>query len=133
MGSNFHDVGLFHQKFDLPTFYEMEPPTLLDDETLEFRLKFLREELKEFEDAHREGRLVDAFDGLIDLVYVALGTAHMMRLPWQEGWEEVQRANMTKMRAQRAEESTRNSTLDVVKPPGWIPPNLQMVLDRYML
>jgi predicted HAD superfamily Cof-like phosphohydrolase len=70
------------------------------------------------------------FDGLIDLVYVALGTAQLHHFPWADGFAEVQRANMTKERATRAEQSTRGSTFDVVKPAGWTPPNIIEVLMR---
>ena len=41
----------------------------------------------------------DHYDALIDLTYVAMGTAYMMGLPWQDLWDEVQRANMSKVRA----------------------------------
>jgi hypothetical protein len=37
-------------------------------------------------------------DALVDLVYVALGTAHLHRLPWEALFTEVQRANVTKER-----------------------------------
>jgi predicted HAD superfamily Cof-like phosphohydrolase len=66
-------------------------------------------------------------DALIDLVYVALGTADLMGLPWEKMFEEVQRANMAKERAKSADESMaktgRGHVLDVVKPAGWTPPD----------
>ena len=89
-----------------------------------FRIKFLKEELEEFNDAYERGDLVHAFDGLMDLVYVALGTAYMMNVPWAEAWPHVQNANMLKKRASHEGESTRGSSLDVVKPEGWVAPNM---------
>ncbi len=65
-----------------------------------------------------------ALDGLVDLVYVALGTAWLMGLDFPEAWRRVHAANMQKVRAQRKEESARGTTFDVVKPAGWQPPNL---------
>lgn len=130
--SNFDDVGDFHQKFDLPTD---NFPNLLDSETQEYRVKFLREELKEFTDAWDESNLALAADALIDLVYVAMGTAHFMGLPWQELWDEVQRANMSKVRCRSAEEAEaatgRKSVHDVIKPEGWTPPDIEGVLSRW--
>jgi hypothetical protein len=107
--NDFDDVGEFHRKFNLPVASDGLPRELTRDE-LEFRLKFLIEELEEYAHAvgydlytelnrhHERQDLPKAFDALIDLVYVALGTAHLHRFPWQEGWNEVQRANVTKER-----------------------------------
>lgn len=72
--------------------------------------------------------LPDIADGLIDLVYVALGTAHLHGFPWDALFDEVQRANMSKVRATHAEQSRRKSTLDVVKPEGFQPPDIVGVL-----
>lgn len=114
------DVAAFHRKFGL----EKPPaPHFLPTHALDFRLKFLREEVQEFEDTHRGGDMHGAADGLVDLVYVAHGTADMMGIPWYSVWEEVQRKNLMKRRASSAAESKRGSSLDVIKPPGWTPPD----------
>jgi predicted HAD superfamily Cof-like phosphohydrolase len=90
----------------------------------------MQEELDEFIDAINRMDHADAFDALIDLVYVAMGTAHLFGYPWQDGWDEVQRANMTKQRAATADQSKRASTWDVVKPPDWTPPDIAGVLKE---
>lgn len=41
---------------------------------------------------------------------------------WDMLWDDVQRANMSKERAVRADQSKRGSTHDVFKPVGWIAP-----------
>jgi len=69
------------------------------------------------------------FDGLIDLVYIALGMAYRMGLPFHEGFKRVHEANMRKVRAQTPEDSKRGSTLDIVKPDGWEPANLEDLCD----
>jgi predicted HAD superfamily Cof-like phosphohydrolase len=118
------DVGDFHARFGVP---EAPMAALLDAHTQRFRRKFMQEELDEFRDACADGDLAKAFDALLDLEYVLLGTARMMGLAtvWQAGWDEVQRANMTKQRAARdGSDSKRGSGLDVVKPAGWTPPDL---------
>lgn len=131
--SNFDDVGEFHEKFGLPAVRRTHPvhPQLLDHDMFRFRLKFLEEELSEFVHAQHAQDLAKAADALIDLVYVAMGTAHKMGLPWQELWREVQRANMAKERATSADQSKRGSTFDVIKPPGWQPPDIDGVLRKY--
>jgi len=130
---NFRDVGEFHARFGLPNANGGNiKPRVLDEDLLQFRTKFMYEELNEFEDAATGGSLEGMADALVDLVYVAMGTAHLMGLPWEELWNEVQRANMTKVRAARAEDSKRGSTYDVVKPEGWTPPDIAGVLARHM-
>lgn len=51
---------------------------------------------------------------------------------WDEMWSDVQRANMSKERATSAEQSKRNSTLDVFKPEGWIPPRTEELIKKYV-
>lgn len=114
------DVLAFQQKFQVPMASE---PSFLDDAGFEFRMKFLKEELIEFEQAHQEGDMHGAADALVDLAYVLHGTALMMGLPWPRLWAEVQRANMTKERAASASQSKRGSALDIIKPTGWVGPD----------
>ena len=118
--SNFSDVRAFHQKFGL--LPEDGPPRLLTGELLNFRTKFMEEELTEFIDATATNNLVNATDALLDLIYVALGTAVLMRVPWQACWRHVQMANMRKIRATSAADSKRGWAQDVVKPLGWVSP-----------
>lgn len=128
---HYNDVLDFHKKFEVP----LAPYTkLLEGEALEFRLKFLQEELDEFKKAHDEGNLEDAIDALIDLQYVLHGTAQMMGITpeqWSEHWDVVQNANMSKVRASHAGESKRGTSLDVVKPSGWVAPNHTPIIDKY--
>ena len=137
-GSNFDDVGDFHRKFDLPSVPAGgggAVPTHVEgfDESLyQFRLKFLKEELRELERGWRAGDLPQVADALLDLVYVAMGTAQLLGLPWQELWDEVQRANMSKVRASTADESARATgrghASDVLKPPNFVPPDIAGIL-----
>lgn len=121
------DVMSFHQRF-VPDTIEILPK-FLDGEKFDFRKRFLLEEVEEFVEAHREHDLAGAADALVDLVYVAIGTAIMMGLPWEKMWDEVQAANMRKVRGDPdASNSKRQSRFDVVKPEGWQPPDIQGVL-----
>lgn len=76
---------------------------------------------------HLEGML----DGLVDLVYVALGTAQLHGFNFSEAWNRVHEANMTKVRVQRPNESKRNSIFDVVKPPGWVAPSHRDLVSNH--
>ena len=130
MSDMWSDIAKFHQKFSLP---QEEVPSFPNDEMMAFRIDFMQEELNEFREAVEKRDIVMAFDALLDLAYVTLGTAYLMHLPWNEGWEHVQAANMEKVRAKKAADSTRGSAYDVVKPPGWVPPNRMLHAEVIML
>lgn len=115
------DIAEFHTKFGLE--YRGHPRQLPPDMFM-FRYKFMQEELNEYADAHEAGDIAKQFDALIDLAYVLFGTSYLQGFPFAKGWQRVQVANMAKVRVERAEDSLRNSTFDVVKPPGWTAPDL---------
>lgn len=127
MHSNFHDVIDFHNKYGLVYTGKVRP---LDKSTQAYRIHFLEEELNEFIQSANLDDTVGMADALIDIVYVAMGTAYMMGLPWQKLWDEVQRTNMNKIRATDANQSKRKNLLDVIKPEGWEPPNLKAIIDE---
>jgi predicted HAD superfamily Cof-like phosphohydrolase len=120
------DVQAFHERFQVPVRTE---PQALEESELQFRVKFMREELEEYEISAEEGDLAKMFDALIDLVYVAHGTALMHGFPWEEGWRRVQAANMAKISAKDAGIAGRHP-LDVVKPEGWTAPDLSDLVAR---
>lgn len=115
--SDNQDVRTFHERFHVPC---RSTPQALETSESGFRVKFMREELDEYEQAIRDNDLEKQFDALIDLVYVAHGTALMHGFPWSEGWRRVQAANMAKISAKDAGITGRHP-LDVVKPAGWSP------------
>lgn len=91
----------------------------------------MREELDEFCEGLIDDDHAKMADALVDLVYVAMGTAHLLGYPWEQLWEEVQAANLRKRRAATADESKRGSTHDVVKPHGWTPPAIEAILQSW--
>jgi len=124
-------VHQFHQKFGLPTG-EFDRLTT-DIDAMQFRISFLVEELCELAKALAARNQVEAFDALLDLVYVAHGTALFMGIDqdqWYAGMCAVHEANMAKVRVARPSESKRGSGWDVRKPEGWIGPeaHLQEIL-----
>src|SRR5690606_14887919 len=51
--------------------------------------------------------------------------ASMMSVPWEQCWIHVHKANMLKQRAsQDGSDSKRGSSFDVVKPKGWLAPDV---------
>lgn len=132
--SDFQSVGEFHKKFRLPVAGDSAStgPRMIDDETFLYRFQHLHEELHELMRAHRDRDLSGVADALVDLVYVALGTAHFYGIPFDEVFAEIQRANMSKERADGVNDprSKRGSAFDVVKPAGWRPPDIAGIIKR---
>jgi predicted HAD superfamily Cof-like phosphohydrolase len=141
MDREFKDVRDFHLKFNQ---IAADQPGHLTRRKLAERANFLLEELREFAqgaglillynletglvsfvvDEHGSQDLALQADSLIDLVYVAKGTAVMLGLPWQPLWDDVQRANMAKTLGL----THRGYLMDVKKPEGWQPPNTSEIL-----
>ena len=120
LSSEQQEVYAFMEKFRVPMAIE---PSFLDSKAFAFRANFMGEELNEFCQAHAKKDMHGCADALVDLAYVLHGTALMMGIPWCQIWNEVQRANMAKMRAVSKTQSKRKSSLDVVKPEGWRGPD----------
>jgi len=51
---------------------------------------------------------------------------------WNELWNDVQRANLSKERAKKAEDSKRGSKWDVIKPVGWIKPKTLEIVNNFI-
>ena len=133
MNNEYSDIQTFHHKFEIECATR---PGILDIDIMVFRSNFMQEELDEFITAVYANDLETAFDSLIDLIWVAKGTADMMGISenmWNEGWQEVVRANMDKVRATGTHDprSKRKHKLDIVKPIGWTPPNLEKIIKKY--
>lgn len=129
--SLFDDVGAFHEKFGLPRTGDGKTPlSLMGADEFQYRMDFILEEVSELHEAWHAGDLAKAADAIADVVWVALGTAHHMGIPFDAVWAEVVRANMAKVRASGADDprSTRKNALDVVKPEGWVPPDIEKAL-----
>lgn len=121
------DVNACHYAFDLPI--GVQGPRFFDSGDVQKRIDFLDEELTEFKEAVHNGDLAKAIDGLIDLVYVAKGTAIMFGVNagiWAEAWNEVHAANMRKVKT-----NIDNYHFGLAKPEGWVPPDIEGVLRRH--
>ncbi|WID42028.1 nucleotide pyrophosphohydrolase [Pseudomonas phage ZQG1] len=103
-------------------------PTLLSERRAAWTATALTEEVEEFAHACKDEDILEAADGLIDLVYFALGRLVEMGIPPQALFEEVQRANMGKVQGAL---SKRPDSLgfDAVKPEGWMPPDHSRLLE----
>jgi predicted HAD superfamily Cof-like phosphohydrolase len=91
-------------------------------EYLEFRIRFLQEELDEMKSAAATDNAEEIVDALIDLCVVAIGTLDAYDVNAYKAWDEVHAANMAKEVGIKATRPNPLGLPDLVKPEGWTPP-----------
>ena len=121
------DIDSFHKKFKFEKNDNVGIPD--DNELVNFRTSFLMEELAEYTNAITKKDSAAALDALVDIVYIALGTAWLFNLPFEKAWNEVQKANMSKIRT-KSKSKKRGTSFDVVKPKGWIAPDIEQIIEE---
>lgn len=119
------DVRAFHNKFGFLDSGRF--PSMVTKRKLRERAECLQEELDEFKKAIESQDFAEQADALIDLVYFAKGTAVIMGLPWEDLWDDVQRANFSKERGI----TKRGHAFDVIKPEGWQKPQGEAILKKH--
>lgn len=71
--------------------------------------------------------MVEFFDGLLDVTVVTAGAGISAMLPMDDGWDAVIASNMAKVDPISGK-VTRREDGKVLKPPGWMPPDLKQIL-----
>lgn len=104
-------------------------PTLLDDERAKLRHRLLSEEIDEIQTAQEEGYIVGVADGIIDAMYILIGTAHEYGIADRmiDLFDEVQRSNMSKCVDGKM---IFREDGKVLKPETYSKPNLAPIMDR---
>ncbi len=108
------DVKKFHVVFEHPI---ANKPQRMSKERKEARLKWMREELTEFEVA---GTIEDEIDAMGDEIYFCLGTAVEMGIDIQSIFDIIQHANMSKVWPDGLVH--KNEHGKTIKPPNWEDP-----------
>lgn len=117
-------------------------PTILDKAEEQFRLDLINEEVGELTEALKalgkvRGDLVaderlrelhaEALDGIVDSVYVIVGTASSLGYNFPDGWDEAHRSNMTKV-DERTGSILKREDGKVLKPDHFSPANFERVI-----
>jgi hypothetical protein len=119
------DMFDMHAKYGVHDWMEKNKDNKeLMSKFLEFRLKFLQEEL----DETRAAALFDSnpeevVDGLIDLCVVAIGTLDAYGVDAHKAWNEILRANMEKEVGVKESRPNPLGLPDLIKPEGWVGPS----------
>ena len=113
------DIAEMHAHYGVnEVVNNMKPETLR--EFLQFRIRFLQEELDEMSEATNAEDVVDA---LIDLCVVAIGTLDSFDVNSHQAWDEVLKANMNKVVGVKASRPNPLGLPDLIKPEGWTAPS----------
>ena len=114
-----HDIMMMHEKYGV-----FEKVQAFDKEKLnkflEFRIKFLEEEMNELSAAKTADDVVDA---LIDLCVVAIGTLDLFDVDARLAWDRVHEANMDKQVGIKESRPNPLGLPDLIKPEGWTAPS----------
>ena len=121
------DILEFHAHLDQPKI--PSTPSLLDETRYDFRFGHLKEELAEMDAAQSLSDLPEVVDGLVDLVYIAIGMLIEMGVNPIPPFTKVQQTNMAKKPGM----TSRGEAKDAIKPEGWKPPDVEGVLREMAL
>ena len=92
-------------------------------EYLDFRIRFLQEELDELKHAAATDNAEEVVDALIDLCVVAIGTLDAYGVNSYKAWDEVHAANMNKEVGIKESRPNPLGLPDLIKPEGWTAPS----------
>ncbi len=125
------DINDMHAKFGVHDWMEKnkDNPELLK-QFLEFRIRFLEEELNETKQAAIDINREEIVDGLIDLCVVAIGTLDAFGVDAYKAWDTIHKANMSKEPGVKESRPNPLGLPDLIKPEGWEGPNHK---DNYAL
>jgi len=101
-------------------------PSIPSMDTILLRQRLIIEESNELFLALHKGDIVDAADGLADLLYVVYGTASACGIDINPIFQEVHRSNMSKTGG------VINEHGKLIKPPTYSPPKLQSLIDAQL-
>lgn len=108
-----------------------EPGILSDKSLIELRLRLLREEIQELEDAYNENNIVEVLDALCDIQVVlngAVAEAGLLHI-FKQAMDEVCDSNDSKF-LEDGSALLREGDNKIMKGPNYIAPDLLKILYR---
>lgn len=99
-------------------------------ERVKLRMKLLREEVDELEEALLNRNYVEVLDALTDVDYIAKGTAQEVGILdyLEDGWNLVHTNNMTKLNENG--KVVKNEYGKIIKPSNYQPVDLTILFDK---
>ena len=121
--SNFENVKTFMMTYGQEV---KESASFPDENIIKLRLKLIKEELEELEQALNDKNLLEIADALTDILYVTYGAGHSFGINLDACFEEVQRSNMSKL--DENGKPIYNEYGKVMKGPNFSKPNLKQYI-----
>jgi len=121
--SNFEKVKTFMTTYGQEV---KESASFPDENIIKLRLKLIKEELEELEQALNDKNLLEVADALTDILYVTYGAGHSFGINLDVCFEEVQRSNMSKL--DEDGKPIYNEYGKVMKGPNFSKPNLKQFI-----
>ena len=121
--SNFEKVKTFMTIYGQEV---KESASFPDENIIKLRLKLIKEELEELEQALNDKNLLEVADALTDILYVTYGAGHSFGINLDACFEEVQRSNMSKL--DEDGKPIFNEYGKVMKGPNFSKPNLKQFI-----
>lgn len=121
--SNFEKVKTFMMTYRQEV---KEYASFPDENITKLRLKLIKEELEELEQALNDKNLLEVADALTDILYVTYGAGHSFGINLDACFEEVQRSNMSKL--DEDGKPIYNEYGKVMKGPNFSKPNLKQFI-----
>ena len=121
--SNFEKVKTFMMTYRQEV---RESASFPDENITKLRLKLIKEELEELEEALNDKNLLEVADALTDILYVTYGAGHSFGINLDACFEEVQRSNMSKL--DEDGKPILNEYGKVMKGPNFSKPNLKQFI-----
>lgn len=123
MTTYFEDVVNFHKEvvgISTPNYLRIIP-----NERRRLRKHLMYEEFLELMDGMDACNIADIADGCADVIVTVLGTAAEYGIPFDKIWAEVHRSNMDKKGGPMRADGK------MLKPEGWLPPQIRSILAEY--
>jgi predicted HAD superfamily Cof-like phosphohydrolase len=92
-------------------------------------LGLIEEEYKELKEAINNHDQLETLDALIDILVVTIGTIHSAGYDAEGAWKEVMATNFAKIDKETGKVRKREDG-KVLKPVGWMPPELGQFLSK---
>jgi len=89
----------------------------------------IREEVDELWAANAAADQIEVLDALIDILVVTVGAIHSMGADGEGAWKEVMQTNFAKIDHDTGKVRKREDG-KVLKPTGWVPPNLAQFISK---
>lgn len=119
----------FNKVMELPsgTF-----PTLINESRWTLQRDLLIEEVEEYDEACREGNLVEVADALGDIMYLLIGavTEHGLQECIREIMDEIQRSNMSKVQMDGT--VLKREDGKVIKPVNFSKPDIRRIIQNHL-